>query len=54
MSEWVRVEIIIEQEKVKDIMDKITHAAYEGIESDGMIAIETVDKFIPIKEFKEL
>jgi len=54
MSEWVRVEILIEQEKVKDIVDKIVHAAYEGIESDGMIAVETVDEFIPIKEFKEL
>lgn len=54
MSEWVRVELITEQEKVKDIVDKIAHAAYEGIESDGMIAIEMVDEFIPIKEFKEL
>jgi len=34
-------------------VDKIVHAAYEGIESDGMIAIETADEFIPIKEFKE-
>lgn len=53
LSNCMRVEIFIEKEKTMDIVDLIGHAAYEGEESEGMIAIETIDDFVPIKEFKE-
>jgi len=52
MSDCVRIEIFIENEKTKDVVDAIGHAAYEGTESNGMIAVESVDEFIPIREFK--
>lgn len=52
MSDCVRIEIFIEGEKTKDVVDAIGYAAYEGLESNGMIAVESVEEFIPIREFK--
>lgn len=53
MGEFIRIEVFIEHEKVKDIVNAIGYAAYDGIESDGMIAVELVEDFLPVKEFKE-
>lgn len=52
LSNCVHVEIFIEKEKTMEIVDLLGHAAYEGEESEGMIAIETIDDFFPIREFK--
>lgn len=53
MSSCMHIEVFIENEKAMEIVDLIGNAAYEGEESEGMIALETVDNLIPIKEFKK-
>lgn len=53
MSSCMRIEIFIEKEKAMDIIDLIGRAAYEGEESEGVIALETIDELFPIKEFRE-
>jgi nitrogen regulatory protein PII len=52
MSDCVRIEIFSESEKTKDIVEAIGFAAYEGKESNGMIAVESIEEFMPIKDFK--
>ena len=53
MSHCLRIEIFIEKDKAKDIIDLIGYAAYECIGSEGMIAIEDIDSLFPIKDFWE-
>jgi nitrogen regulatory protein PII len=52
MSSCMHIEIFIEEKKVKEVVDLLGRTAYEGEESEGMIAIETIDNLIPIKMFK--
>ena len=52
MTDCIRVEIFIEEEKVRCITDAICYAAYDGINSDGMIAIHSVEEFIRVRDFK--
>ena len=52
MGDCVRIEIFIEADATKDVVEAIGYAAYEGAESNGMIAVETVDEFLPIRDFK--
>ncbi len=53
MSSCMHIEIFIEQEKVEEIVDLLGRTAYEGEESEGMIAVGPIDDLIPIKTFKD-
>ena len=54
MTDCIRIEIFIEEEKAICIADAICYGAYDGENSDGMVAISPVDKFIMVREFKEV
>ena len=54
MGDCVRIENFIEEDSIKKVVEAIGYAAYEGTESNGMITVESVDNFMPIKEFKTL
>lgn len=51
LSNCIHIEIFIEKEKAMEIVTLLGQAAYEGKESEGMIALETIDNIFPIKEF---
>lgn len=52
MSDCVRIEIFVEANKARCIADAICYAAYDGLNSDGMVAISSVDEFLIVREFK--
>ena len=54
MTDCIRIEIFIESDKAKCIADAICYAAYEGTNSDGMVAISPVEEFMLAREFKRV
>lgn len=53
MTDCIRIEIFIESDKARCIADAICYAAYEGENSEGMVAISPVEEFMRVREFKE-
>lgn len=54
MTDCIRIEIFIESDKARCIADAICYGAYEGTNSDGMVAISPVEEFMKVREFKEV
>lgn len=52
MTDCIRIEIFIETNKAGCIADAICYAAYEGLNSEGMVAISPVEEFMRVREFK--
>jgi nitrogen regulatory protein PII len=53
MTDCIRIEVFIEEEKARCIADAICYGAYDGKNSDGMVAIHPVEEFIRVRDFKE-
>jgi len=53
MSDCSRVEIFIEVDKAKQIVNAIASTVHQGMNTNGVIAILPVEEFMHIREFKE-
>jgi len=52
MTDCSRVEVYTEKNKVKQIVDAIAKAAYQGLESDGVISVIPVEDFLHIHDIE--
>lgn len=50
LAEEARVEVFVRREQAAAVVDAICHAAYSGVDSDGMVAVLPVETLVRIKD----
>lgn len=53
MSDCARVDIFVEENRVKTIINAVAKVTQQGMSTDGVIAVMPVDNFIRIRDYKE-
>ena len=53
MTDCVRIEVFVALDQADEVANSIMRAAHQGLSSDGVVAVQPVEKFMHINEFTE-